>query len=137
MTPHFDSRKFYKIIVCGSRGFNDYQFLTNKLNEFIRDNPTDKQIQIVSGGARGADKLGEKWYNAHKFSRNLSLCVFRPDWEQYGKRAGIMRNTDMAEYADACIAFWDGKSTGTKNMIKQAEERSLKVKILLCNKVNA
>lgn len=83
-------------------------------------------IQIVSGGARGADKLGELY--AHT---NLhSLKVFPADWEKFGKSAGYIRNEEMAKYADCLVAFWDGKSRGTKHMIDLAHKHGLQVRVV-------
>ena len=114
-----------RIIIAGGRDFTDYEKLktaaTGVINDLTRwyDNI---QIEIVSGGASGADKLGERF--AEEFG--YSLAKFPADWDKYGKGAGIIRNKQMAKYAvsDKCIgmliAFWDGKSRGTKNMIEIA-----------------
>jgi len=76
------------------------------------------QVQIVSGTARGADKLGE----AYAYSHGLSVKRFPADWESHGKAAGVIRNAEMAEYCDAAIIFWNGVSKGTKNMITNMEK---------------
>lgn len=78
---------------------------------------------VVSGGATGADTHGEHWCA----ERGIPWSVFRPDWAQYGRAAGPIRNRLMAENADALIAVWDGKSKGTANMIQEAEKRGLRV----------
>jgi hypothetical protein len=79
--------------------------------------------EVVSGGACGADKLGEEW------SREWDIPVKRmpADWAKWGKAAGMIRNQKMAEYADACVVFWDGKSHGVKNMIQWALKYNLKL----------
>ena len=114
-----------RIIIAGGRDFTDYEKLktaaTGVINDLTRwhDNI---EIEIVSGGANGADKLGERF--AEEFG--YSLAKFPADWDTHGRGAGIIRNKQMAKYAvsDKCIgmliAFWDGKSTGTKNMIETA-----------------
>lgn len=79
--------------------------------------------EIVSGGARGVDRIGI-WV-AESF--NLPIKVMDADWELNGKSAGFIRNISMAEYADALIAVWDGKSSGTKHMIEEAKKKGLKV----------
>lgn len=112
----------FKVIIAGSRDFNDY----SKLKEFcdkVLINQTD--IEIISGGARGSDKLGERYAK----EKGYSLKIFKADWDKLGKRAGMLRNTDMSNYADALIAFWNGESRGTKNMLKQAKGKNLKIKI--------
>lgn len=114
-----------KIVVAGSRDFNDVELMRSELNQFVRDIET-KAIEVVSGGARGADTLGEQYAKHYK----QSCTVFPADWEKYGKRAGYIRNADMAKYADACIVFWDGKSRGTANMIELAKRYKLILKVV-------
>jgi len=72
-----------------------------------------KRVEIVSGTAGGADRLGE----AYAYSRGFSVKRFPADWESHGNSAGVIRNAEMAEYADAAIIFWNKKSKGTSNMI--------------------
>jgi hypothetical protein len=86
-------------------------------------NQTD--IEVVSGCQRGADTLGEDYAK----ERGYPIKPFPPYWNKYGKKAGAIRNGQMAKYADALIAFWDGESTGTGNMIKQAKENNLKIRV--------
>lgn len=71
--------------------------------------------EVVSGTAIGVDRLGERWAVAN----NIPVKEMPADWYQYGKRAGPIRNRNMAEYADAAIIIWDGVSNGTKNMINE------------------
>ena len=85
-------------------------------------------IQIVSGTARGVDQAGERY----AASRGLDCVRFPADWEKYGRRAGYLRNCQMAENADALVAFWDGQSRGTKHMIEIAKARGLAVRIVTC-----
>ena len=82
-------------------------------------------ITIVSGTAKGADKLGELYGKQNDYP----IKKFPADWDAFGKSAGYRRNVEMAEYADMLIAFWDGKSKGTEHMINIAKERNLIVKI--------
>jgi len=77
--------------------------------------------EVVSGGAKGVDRLGELW--AQK--RNIPITRFPAEWNKYGKRAGYIRNKEMALYADALLAIWDGESKGTKHMIDSALEQGL------------
>lgn len=83
-------------------------------------------MQIVSGGAKGADELGERYAKERRFI----VKRFEANWDRDGNAAGPIRNKAMAEYAEALIAFWDGKSKGTKNMIEQATTLGLKVRII-------
>ena len=83
--------------------------------------------EVVSGGARGVDKMGEVYADACK----IPLKQFIADWVQFGKPAGPIRNAEMADYADALIAVWDAKSTGTRNMIENMNRRGKPVHLFL------
>lgn len=82
---------------------------------------------IISGTAKGADSFGES-YGRYA---NIPVIQFPAEWDKYGKRAGYIRNVEMAKNADALIAFWDGESHGTKHMINIAKERNLQIFIHL------
>lgn len=110
-----------KVIVAGSRDFKDYKLLCESL-DFYLSRQTD--IEIVSGCARGADSLAIQYAN----ERGYPVKKFPANWDLYGKSAGYRRNAEMAEYADALVAFWDGKSKGTKHMIDLAEDKGLAVR---------
>jgi len=101
----------FKVIIAGGRDFDDYQMLENNCNHLLKDKFPD--IEIVSGKARGADRLGERYAENYL----LDVKEFPADWDIHGKAAGYIRNKQMGEYSDALIAFWDMKSKGTKNMI--------------------
>lgn len=81
---------------------------------------------VVSGGCHGPDLHGESW------AKRAGIMVRRypADWASYGRLAGPIRNKEMAENADALLAFWDGKSRGTKNMIDEARALGLKVHVV-------
>lgn len=115
----------YKIIVAGSRDFDDYKLLENELNSFLY-NRVDDHIVIVSGTARGADKLGERYAKDHM----LDIQAYPADWKRYGKSAGYRRNEEMAQNADGCIVFWKNKSRGTMHMINLAKKYNLELKIV-------
>lgn len=103
-----------KLIIAGSRNFSDWQYFIDhfcKLPEWLLNTFNE----VISGGAKGVDSLGERLAQ----SCGIKLTRFPADWEKYGKKAGMIRNAQMAEYADGLIAFWDGKSPGTNNMINQ------------------
>lgn len=111
-----------KVIIAGTRDFNDYALLKKDVDYFLQDfNPN--KIEIVSGNARGADKLGERYAKEH----NLPVKLFPANWDKYGKRAGYLRNQEMANYSDMLIAFWDEKSKGTRHMIDIAKKQGLTV----------
>ncbi|MCP4520996.1 MAG: DUF2493 domain-containing protein [Cytophagales bacterium] len=114
-----------KIIIAGSRDFNTehhYRLLNSVLSRVLRDKDLTT-IEIVSGTARGADKFGERYANEN----NIAIAEFPADWNKHGKSAGYIRNSEMADYGSHLIAFWDGKSRGTKHMIDLATKKNLKV----------
>ncbi len=116
--------KRYRLIIAGSRDFNDYSLLPKHLDTLLTT--IELPVQIISGGARGADRLGERYAREHK----LLLRIIKPDWDRYGKSAGFLRNEKMAKFADGLMAFWDGNSRGTEHMIFRAEERGMDVWII-------
>lgn len=95
-----------KWIIAGGRDFSDYDLLVKEAEKLDID-------IVVCGMARGADKLGLQYAQEYK----IGLKKFPADWNKYGNRAGPIRNAEMGAYADALLAFWDGISTGTANMI--------------------
>lgn len=113
----------FRVIIAGSRDFKDYDFLVKTMNRLLSNVKDD--ITVVCGKARGADTLGEQYAK----ERGFSVQYFPADWERYGKSAGYRRNTEMAKNADALVAFWDGKSLGTRHMIEIAKSRGLKVRV--------
>jgi len=83
----------------------------------------DRITELVWGMAPGADRWGQEWAR----EKGLPIAEFPANWASYGNAAGPLRNKDMAEYADALIAVWDGDSTGTLNMINEALKNELEV----------
>tara|TARA_R110002124_G_scaffold281430_1_gene455685 strand:+ start:30501 stop:30857 length:357 start_codon:yes stop_codon:yes gene_type:complete len=115
-----------RIIIAGGREFKDYNFLEKKLNELWDKHLELKNPTILCGMATGVDSLSYKWAK----SKGFEIKEYPAKWYKYGKAAGPMRNILMAQNADALIAFWDGKSPGTSNMIDEAKKLNLKVKII-------
>lgn len=104
-----------RLAIVGSRSFNNY----NLLKESIDTNYGDCEIEcIVSGGARGADRLGAKYAS----DNGIELIEHKPEWDKYGKKAGFIRNRYIISDCTHCIAFWDGESHGTKHDIDLCEE---------------
>jgi predicted Rossmann fold nucleotide-binding protein DprA/Smf involved in DNA uptake len=114
-----------RVIIAGSRGFNDYETLYTNCEEAIHKDPSE-EIVIISGGAKGADKLGESYAK----SKGYKLEIYPANWDAFGKSAGYKRNEQMAEKADCLIAFWDGTSKGTKHMIDIARRKKLRIFIV-------
>jgi predicted Rossmann fold nucleotide-binding protein DprA/Smf involved in DNA uptake len=114
-----------KLAIIGSRNFNDYEALS--LNADILS-----PSEIVSGGAKGADSLAEKY----AVQRNLPVKVFLPKFKtdrtvKYHPRWFLERNKEIVEYSDTVLAFWDGKSKGTAHTIQYAEKIGRKVIVIM------
>lgn len=107
-------------IIAGGRDITDYDHLQDALEAYRND-----ITEVVSGGAEGVDAMGERYAKG----AGLPLKVFKADWAANGKAAGPIRNRQMAEYAQALLAIWDGKSRGTANMIEEARKRGLFVQV--------
>ena len=107
-----------RTIIAGSRGVTDYRVVCDAVIASCFD-PT----VILSGTARGVDRLGEEWATKHK----VPIERYPANWEKDGKAAGYYRNTLMSFLADALIAIWDGKSRGTKHMIDLAKQKGMRV----------
>jgi len=112
------------IAIIGSRTFNNYALLKSEVDKVAADNPISL---IVSGGAIGADKLGERYAVEH----SVDKLVLKPDWNRFGKSAGFIRNKDIVDNADTVIAFWNGESKGTKHSIDYA--RKLGKQVIIFN----
>lgn len=111
-----------KVIIAGCRDFNDYAHVCQAIKESEFD-----ITELVSGGASGVDRLGERYAKEIK----IPLKLFPADWTKHGKKAGPIRNAEMANYSDALIAVWDGCSKGTGNMIDQAKQKGLETYIYI------
>lgn len=106
-----------KVIIAGSRNFIDFDAVEARMMDLLRKGELGsyQKIEIVSGCATGADSLGVDFANKYK----LKLHRFPAKWDLHGKAAGPIRNWQMAQFADMLVAFHDGKSPGTKNMIEE------------------
>ena len=113
----------FDVIIAGSRGFNNYALLKQRCDRlFFRHIPT----AIISGAARGADTLGERYAK----ERGFPVKQFPAQWDRYGKRAGYLRNEEMLTAADGLVAAWNGQSKGTAHMIRIAREKGIPVRII-------
>jgi hypothetical protein len=110
-----------KVAVIGSRTFFDKAKLVEQLDRL------QNISLIVSGGARGADSLGEQYAK----ERKIPTMIFLPDWERFGKSAGFKRNVQIIDHADLVVAFWDGQSAGTRHSIDLARKSGKECKIVL------
>lgn len=107
-----------KVAVIGSRGL-----MVNNLEKYLPKETTE----IVSGGARGIDTCAREY----AVKNNIKLTEFLPEYEKYGRSAPIKRNLLIIDYADYVLAFWDGKSHGTKYVIDNCKKKNKPVRILV------
>jgi basic membrane lipoprotein Med (substrate-binding protein (PBP1-ABC) superfamily) len=117
------------VLVCGSRGFDidgdARRIVWNRLDA-IKTAPRD--LRIIVGGANGPDEFARKW----AVETEINHTVIYAQWEDHGKRAGIIRNLAMLdEGPDLVLAFWDGTSKGTLHTITEAERRGIPVERVL------
>lgn len=113
-----------RVIVAGGRDFEDYEYMSNKLDElFSNISDFERGIKIISGMAKGADSLAIRYADEHK----LTKILFPANWKAYPIIAGFLRNEDMLGVATHLVAFWDGKSSGTKHMIEISKKKGIPI----------
>ncbi len=107
-----------RIIIAGCRTFTCYAEAKEAICRDLEALKSGKSVIVLSGGCRGADRLGER------FAEEAGWTIERhlPEWEKYGRAAGPIRNKQMIEHCDAVICFWDGKSKGTASLIRYAQK---------------
>src|SRR5699024_491893 len=116
-----------KVVIFGSRDFDDYEYFAEKLEDiFYERDLKNIKVEIVEGGARGADRLARNF--AH--DNDTEYTTFPADWDKHGRSAGHIRNAEMAGYCDWGIGFWDGESKGTEGMIKQMKRLDKEVIVI-------
>ena len=122
-----------RVIVAGSRTFDNFSLMEKELMRYFKKNGLHRaDVEIISGTANGADKLGEHF--AEKYG--LKLSKFPADWDTHGKAAGFIRNEEIAKYSieddnkGVLFAFWNNVSKGTKNMIDLAKKYKLDITII-------
>lgn len=114
-----------RVIVAGSRNLDDYALVCKTLDPIFAPLPKDDTV-ILSGTARGADTLGERYASEHGYT----VVRYPADWDTHGRRAGIIRNEQMALDATHLVAFWDSISKGTRHMIAAASGRGIDVWVI-------
>jgi hypothetical protein len=113
-----------RLIVAGSRGITDGAWVMAELDRLTHN--AQNISAVISGGARGVDRIGESWAIGH----DIPVEVYPAEWDRDGRGAGYRRNERMASKADALAAFWDGESRGTKHMIEVARNKGLLVRVI-------
>lgn len=114
-----------KLIIAGGRDFDNRDLLYNTL-DLLSQLEFKPITQVITGGAKGADELGKQWAK----DRGHDHLEINADWHTLGKAAGPIRNTKMAEIGEALVAFWNGESSGTGNMISTAKSRQLFTRVI-------
>ena len=114
-----------RITIGGCRDFNDYVMFCSCIEKYLKTVDDTKKIIFLSGHCSGADEMAEKYAK----EKGYVLEIYPADWKKYGKAAGPKRNKEMVEKSDIIIAFWDGKSKGTKNLIDLAKKKDIQIKI--------
>ena len=114
--------KEFRVVVAGSRNFDDYDKLSAELDKFLAGK---KNVVIVSGTARGADRMGEQYAAEHGYK----IDQFPAEWGKYHQGAGPIRNLLMVKTSDAVVAFWDNQSSGTRNIIDCARQENIPYKV--------
>jgi hypothetical protein len=115
------------IVICGSRDFKDYTFFEKEADHII-SGKTD--VILISGGAKGTDTLAESYALQKGYKKDETFFEIKADWNTHGKKAGMIRNSEMIKVADMVIAFWDGKSPGTGHMVKEAKRKNIPLVIV-------
>ena len=110
--PHFSQKK---IAIVGSRKWNDPGKVEAQVKEYVR-NLSPNSI-LISGGAPGVDT----WAEEAGRERNMQMKIYLAKWKEYGRKAGMIRNRGIVIACDELVAFWDGKSPGTKRSIDLAQ----------------
>ena len=113
-----------RIVVGGSRSFTDYGTLEKYLDTCLQD---CTEITILSGHCQGADLMAERYATEH----GLAIEVIPANWKKYGRAAGPIRNREMVEHSDVVIAFWDGKSRGTRSLIEYARALKKELRVVM------
>jgi hypothetical protein len=118
----------FNLALVGSRDFHDYDRFVQGVEQSLEE--WDLRIEdikcIISGGAKGADTLAERFSK----DRNIAIIVLSPDWNKLGKRAGLVRNSDIVEASTHMIAFPTKTSKGTYDSINKAKKKSIHLKIV-------
>ena len=120
------------VIIAGSRDFTDEKFIWRKASDWVRTLPIGvhgRNITVISGEARGPDKLGAEWADFHGMPVTRMPAKWKLPTGLTDRGAGHKRNAEMAAIGDVLLAFWDGKSKGTKGMIDVALEKGLEVHV--------
>lgn len=116
----------FRVIIAGGRDFYNYFLVKTKCDYYLQHKLRTHRVIIVSGHAPGTDKLAEQY----AAQLGLPCEIYPAQWERYGEASGPIRNRQMVQVSDALIAFWDGKSKGTKSVIDMARRQGLQLAVV-------
>jgi len=119
----------YRLAIVGSRKIEDYDWVESQI---LLHHNIDNISYVVSGGAKGVDTIADQF--AKKYY--LPMLTYKPDWKNDGKSAGYIRNKLIVDSCDCLIAFWDGKSNGTKHSISLAQKNNIPHLVILVSEEN-
>lgn len=130
---HWKQETIFYMLVAGSRGFDNYPLMCKCLDFLLKKQVAmNKHIVIVSGGAKGADSLAERYADERGYEKHIMPA----DWDKHGKSAGYRRNESMHLFISApsgkkrgCICFWDGQSKGTRHNFKLAKDYGTPIRV--------
>lgn len=116
-----EAERIVYLAIVGGRDFRNQTLFDQSIKSLLETYPLDTIDAVVTGGAKGADEMGKCW----AVDNNIPVILFLPNWRKYGKAAGILRNGKIVDKATIMLAFWDGKSPGTKNSIQRARAKNI------------
>ncbi len=112
-----NKKESHVIVIGGCRNFKNYDFFKKTLDCYLQAEKKNP-ITILSGHCSGVDQMAERYAK----EKGIKLMLFPAEWNKYGRAAGPIRNEEVVKLADTVIAFWDGQSKGTKNLISLAKQ---------------
>lgn len=121
--------RLVKLCIAGSRSLHvSYGQIHDEVDAMLAEHNIIP-CELVSGCANGPDRAGENWAGA--LDMKITRFPITPEqWRRHGKKAGPWRNCEMSKYADALLAFWDGSSRGTRDMVQQMRDRRKPVRVV-------
>lgn len=114
-----------RITIGGCRDFCDYEIFSKFVAEYIENECRGEKIIILSGHCSGTDLMAERYAKEKEYD----LEIFPAEWDKYGRGAGPKRNKEMVEKSDRVLAFWNGKSRGTKNLVETAKKLNKQIAV--------
>ena len=116
-----------QLVVAGTREYSNRDEIFARLDKYHqRCKDAGTELIIIEGEARGPDLISRKWAE----TRGVPFRSYPADWDEYGKAAGFIRNEEMAKAGTHVLAFWDGQSNGTNDMIERGLKHQRRVLVI-------